>query len=115
MWMPPRGQGNSRCRNDVRSGAVICPAFWCGSLANVLTPTSWRRIKATYIEAAGGRCRICGEIAPKDPVRKVRGNKTIEAHEIWSYHDARDGGPGIQRLDDILALCGSCHMMFHLG
>ena len=41
--------------------------------------------------------------------------KYIEAHEIWSYHDSNDPDTGIQRLDNIMPLCGSCHMIHHLG
>ena len=72
-------------------------AFY-GSLAKVLYPASWRRIKAPYISASGGRCRICGQITPNDPVSQHQSKKYIEAHEIWSYNDSNDPNTGIQRL-----------------
>ena len=89
-------------------------AFY-GSLARILYPVSWRHIKAPYITASGGRCRICGQITHKDPVSEHRSTKYIEAHELWSYHDSTDPDTGIQRLDNIMPLCSSCHMMHHLG
>lgn len=86
-----------------------------GSLARNLDPRSWQRIKAPYIAATGGRCQVCGFIAQRDPVFDHSHSRSIEAHEIWSYHLAANSNNGIQRLDHIMPLCPSCHLMFHLG
>ena len=94
---------------------LIPRTAWFGSLAKLLTIGSWRKVKGGIIKESDGRCRVCGGITNWDPIRAVRRSIGIEAHEIWRYYRSLDGGPGVQRLVGIMPVCGSCHMMFHLG
>lgn len=35
----------------------------------------------------------------------------LEAHERWSYDEQR----GIQKLEDVIAVCRDCHAVIHIG
>jgi hypothetical protein len=76
------------------------------SLANLLTPESWKAIRKPFFQAAGYVCQICGEA-----------NGAVEGHEVWRFHDGISDRSGwaTQRLETILCLCRECHQMFHLG
>ena len=37
--------------------------------------------------------------------------KRLEAHERWSYNEKT----AVQRLEDIIAVCHSCHSVIHIG
>jgi hypothetical protein len=76
------------------------------SLANLLTPESWKAIRKPFFQAAGYVCQICGEA-----------NGAVEGHEVWQFFDGISDRHGwaYQRLETILCLCHECHQMFHLG
>lgn len=80
---------------------------WGGSLANLLTSSSWQTIRKSYVESTGDKCAICGYPSPA--------NQSVDCHEIWEYHRPKKGNVGIQRLIGIVPVCGPCHEMFHLG
>lgn len=76
------------------------------SLANLLTPESWKAIRKPFFQSAGYVCQICGEA-----------DGAVEGHEVWQFFDGRGdrNGWAIQHLETILCLCRECHQMFHLG
>ena len=72
---------------------------WFDNLRSRLTPADWDRVRKDAYARAGWRCRICG----------AKGR--MEAHEKWSYDDEK----ALQKLEDVLALCGRCHEVKHIG
>lgn len=88
---------------------LIPGSNWGASLANMLNKSSWDKLRQKAIAGTGGACRLCG-IIPS--------NRSVDCHEIWSYHrhlEEVEGSVGVQRLDAILPLCVDCHAIFHLG
>ena len=49
---------------------------------------------------ANYKCAICGR-----PVKR------LEAHEQWSYDEEK----GVQKLENIIAVCHDCHSVIHIG
>jgi hypothetical protein len=79
---------------------------WGATLANLLTKTSWERLRLRATHHFSHLCQICGEGS----------RKTIEVHELWTYEmPKRRWDPGMQRLVGLLSLCGKCHRCFHPG
>ncbi len=72
---------------------------WYSNLRSVLKPEDWDVVRRDAYARAKGRCTICG----------VRGR--LEAHEKWSYDDER----ALQKLEDVVALCHSCHEVKHIS
>jgi len=83
---------------------------WGASLANSLTPKSWDSVRKPFIEKYGNRCQICGRKG-EDLSKSIR---DVDTHELWDY-----GHPNkkikTQKLLGFVAVCSSCHLMFHLG
>ena len=74
-------------------------ACWRDSLAQRLPRELWDKIRKDAYARAGHRCSICG----------AKGR--LEAHEKWSYDEKK----GIQKLEDIIAVCKDCHSAIHIG
>ncbi|MBQ7830807.1 MAG: HNH endonuclease [Clostridia bacterium] len=72
---------------------------WFSNLRSVLKPEDWDVVRKDAYARAKGRCRICG----------ARGK--LEAHEKWSYDEER----ALQKLEDVKALCHSCHEVVHIS
>ena len=72
---------------------------WYSNLRSVLKPADWDKVRKDAYARACGRCTICGR-----PAR-------LEAHEKWSYDDKR----ALQKLEDVIALCHSCHEVKHIS
>ena len=72
---------------------------WFSNLRSVLCQGDWDRVRRAAYARAGGRCVVCG----------ARGR--LEAHEKWSYDDERR----LQKLEDVVALCGACHAVKHVS
>jgi len=72
---------------------------WYSNLRSVLKPSDWDKVRRDAYARAGGRCTICGRAA------------RLEAHEKWSYDDER----ALQTLEDVVALCHSCHEVKHIS
>ena len=72
---------------------------WYSNLRSVLKPADWDIVRKEAYARAGGRCSICGR-----PAR-------LEAHEKWSYDEER----ALQKLEDVIALCRSCHEVKHIS
>ena len=72
---------------------------WYSNLRSVLKPADWDRVRKDAYARAKGRCCICGESA------------RLEAHEKWSYDESN----ALQKLEEVIALCHSCHEVKHIS
>lgn len=77
---------------------LIPSSSWFASLANLLTPRSWKETRLPHVDFHKG-CQDCGY------------GDRLEAHELWSYDEDNQ----IQTLEDITVLCRLCHDTRHLG
>lgn len=73
---------------------------WYKNLRSFLSPKDWDIVRKDAYRRAESRCMICK--------RKV---SRLEAHEKWSYDEAR----AIQKLEDVVALCHACHSVVHIS
>lgn len=71
---------------------------WYKNLRSFLPPKEWDKIRKAAYARADGRCMICH--------RKVA---RLEAHERWSYDEEN----AVQKLEDVIAICHSCHSVIH--
>jgi len=97
-------------------GDLIPPTSWGSSLANLLTKSSWDKIRHPLLDEVNRVCTVCG-----------KQHSTLDIHERWGYHfpvddmknlDSVPEGSlifGVQRLEGFHAVCKSCHRCFHLG
>ena len=79
---------------------LVPDSCWYSNLRSMLKPKMWDVVRRDAYARAEGRCMICG--------RKVT---RLEAHERWSY----DINKAVQRLEDVVAVCHSCHAVIHIG
>ena len=79
---------------------LVPESCWYSNLRSVLTPAQWDIVRRDAYAKAKGRCTICGAYT-----------RRLEAHEVWSYHDAI----ALQKLETVMALCRSCHEVVHIG
>jgi hypothetical protein len=68
------------------------------SLANLLPPWQWDRIRRSVYQRAGYRCQTCGR------------EGMLQCHEVWQYNEET----GIQWLRGFAALCRDCHDVKHI-
>lgn len=73
---------------------------WHSNLRSAFSKEQWDLIRKDAYRRAQYKCRICG-----------RGNTRLEAHEKWSYDERK----GLQKLEDVLALCKDCHQVKHIS
>ncbi|WP_429036468.1 hypothetical protein [Aeromonas media] len=90
-------------------GELIPRSSWGSSLANLLTKTSWDKLRHPIIEKHSNSCQACG-------TKK----NTLDVHEVWNYEFLSDDNDkplnwGIQHLEGLVCVCKECHEMFHLG
>jgi glutaredoxin len=71
---------------------------WLASLAKLLPPWQWDRIRRSVYQNAGYRCQICGH------------ENILHCHEVWQYNEET----GIQWLRGFAALCKDCHDTKHV-
>jgi len=79
---------------------MIPAGCWKNNLHVILSKKAWDFIKKDAKIRSGGNCSICG-----------KKTKYLDAHEVWSY----DIEKGIQKLDDVIAICKDCHNTIHIG
>lgn len=77
---------------------LIPSTSWFSSLANLLAPGAWHRIRKDVLERDVS-CRECGS------------RFSLEVHELWEYSQSN----GIQKLTGFELLCHKCHETRHLG
>ena len=79
---------------------LVPDGCWYSNLRSELPRKVWDIIRKDAYARAGGRCMICGRPA-----------KRLEAHERWSYDEKN----AVQKLEDVIAVCHSCHSVIHIG
>lgn len=79
---------------------LVPDGCWYSNLRTALPKEIWDFVRKDAYARAGGRCMICGAETGR-----------LEAHERWSYDEAR----GIQKLEDVIAVCAACHAVIHIG
>lgn len=73
---------------------------WYSNLRSELPKKLWDIVRKDAYARANGKCMICGRPA-----------KRLEAHEKWSY----DEKTATQKLEDVIAVCHTCHSVIHIG
>ena len=96
------------------------------NLRNMIPRQVWEAIRSERLEAAGGRCEICGSegksaLAVKVPVPEFLRGKTLretpsgssplDCDEVWAYDDARC----VATLRKVRMLCKLCHSVKHIA
>ena len=79
---------------------LVPDSCWYSNLRSMLSRAQWDFIRKTAYSEACGRCMICGRKATR-----------LEAHERWSY----DMQSQTQKLEEVIAICHSCHSVIHIG
>ena len=79
---------------------LVPDGCWYSNLRSILKPKEWDIVRKQAYKEADGKCMICG--------RKVA---RLEAHERWSYDEKNK----IQKLEEVVAVCHSCHSVIHIG
>lgn len=73
---------------------------WFSNLRTLLSKEQWDFLKKDAKQRAQGECAICG-----------KKTNILDAHERWSY----DKEKGVQKLEDIIAVCKDCHSVIHIN
>ena len=81
---------------------LVPATMWLNNVRAVVTKKQWDYLKSQVSSKAYNLCEICGGVGPKHPV---------ECHEIWAF----DNKNLVQKLEGMIALCPSCHMVKHFG
>ena len=71
---------------------------WGRNLSRTLRRKDWERLRDECLERARHRCVVCWA------------SGRLDAHEVWEF----DIEKRVQRLEDIVALCKSCHWVKHM-
>ena len=79
---------------------LVPDGCWYSNLRHFLSAKDWDKIRFDAYKKANGKCMICG-----------RKTTRLEAHERWSYNIQK----GVQILEDVIAVCHSCHSVIHIG
>ena len=79
---------------------LVPDGCWFSNLRTALPKRVWDEIRKNAYARADGKCMICS--------RKVA---RLEAHERWSYDEEK----GVQKLEEVIAVCHSCHEVIHIG
>ena len=79
---------------------LVPDSCWYSNLRSMLSKAQWDVVRRDAYARANGRCMICGRPATR-----------LEAHERWSYNEETK----VQKLEDVIAVCHSCHSVIHIG
>jgi len=79
---------------------LVPDGCWGSNLRAILSKAQWDFLRKDAYARAGGKCMICGRTVNR-----------LEAHERWSYNAEK----GVQKLEDVLAVCHDCHSVIHIG
>lgn len=79
---------------------LVPDGCWGSNLRNILSKAEWDFLRQDAKLRSGGKCAICGKKTDR-----------LDAHERWSY----DKEKGVQKLEDIIAVCKDCHSVIHIG
>lgn len=78
---------------------LVPKTCWFTNVRSQVRKKDWDFLRKQAYAKYEHKCAICK--------RKTR----LEAHEIWHYNDKEK----IQKLFDIVAVCNSCHQLYHIG
>ena len=79
---------------------LVPDGCWGSNLRTILSKAQWDFLRKDAYARADGKCMICG-----------RKTKRLEAHERWNYNAEK----GVQKLEEIIAVCHDCHSVIHIG
>lgn len=79
---------------------IVPDGCWYSNLRTALPKKVWDVVRKDAYARANGKCMICARPASR-----------LEAHERWSYDEKN----GIQKLEDVIAVCHACHSVIHIG
>lgn len=79
---------------------IVPDGCWYNNLRTQLPKKIWDAIRKDAYVRADGKCMICRRKANR-----------LEAHERWSYDEKN----GVQKLEDVIAVCHLCHSVIHIG
>ena len=79
---------------------IVPDGCWYSNLRTALPKKVWDVVRKDAYARANGKCMICARPASR-----------LEAHERWSYDEQK----GIQKLEDVIAVCHACHSVIHIG
>ena len=79
---------------------IIPDGCWKVNLHEILPKKAWDLIKKDVKSRADGKCEICGAKT-----------SVLDAHEVWSYDEKK----GVQKLENIVAICKNCHRAIHIN
>ena len=79
---------------------IVPDGCWYSNLRTILPKKMWDVVRKDAYLRADGKCMICSRKATR-----------LEAHERWSYDEEN----GIQKLEDVIAVCHACHSVIHIG
>ena len=79
---------------------LVPDGCWYSNLRSILSKEQWDIVRREAYERANGACSICGAPCSR-----------LEAHEVWSYNEES----AVQRLENVIAVCPSCHAVIHIG
>lgn len=79
---------------------LVPDVCWFSNLRTALPKKVWDTVRKDAYARADGKCMICNRKATR-----------LEAHERWSYDEEK----GVQKLEDVIAVCHSCHSVIHIG
>ena len=79
---------------------MVPDSCWYSNLRSILKPKMWDVVRKDAYKRAEGKCMIC-----KRPATR------LEAHEVWSYDEKN----AVQKLENVIAICHSCHSVIHIG
>lgn len=78
---------------------LIPKGAWGNNLRQCLSKKDWDILRNFAYKRAGYKCSICG-----------KEDSQLDAHEVWVF----DISSKTQTLEDIIALCSSCHGVKHI-
>lgn len=79
---------------------IVPDGCWYSNLRACLPKKDWDYVRKDAYKRADGKCMICKRTVAR-----------LEAHERWSYDEKK----GIQKLEDVIAVCHACHSVIHIG
>ena len=79
---------------------IVPDGCWKVNLHELLPKKAWDFIKDDVKKKAEFKCEICGKKTDR-----------LDAHEVWDYDIKR----GVQKLENIVAVCKDCHNAIHIN
>lgn len=79
---------------------LVPDGCWYSNLRTLLNQKGWDIVRRRAYAKTPGKCAICGA-----------NTKRQEAHEQWGYDEERR----VQYLENVIAVCHSCHLVIHIG